>query len=162
VVKFLKSGLQDEDVFTYFDPEPPFPSDHPASSAGDPLDPRLAAKVGNRSLSKTTKMGVVRTKTYPLISPERFGSGSPSRSNSFKDRKYSERDTKEELGKVIQLTPATYFSCAVGRKRSAARWSLASSEEVVSFFKALADTFKQDTRELDIKDERAVPSRPDL
>ncbi|GLJ53773.1 hypothetical protein SUGI_1147650 [Cryptomeria japonica] len=38
---------------------------------------------------------------------------------------------------VLDLKGENYFSCAVGRKRSNARYSLTSSEEVVAFLKAL-------------------------
>lgn len=39
---------------------------------------------------------------------------------------------------VLDLKGDDYFSCAVGRKRSNARYSLASSKEVISFLNALA------------------------
>ena len=104
------------------------------------LDRRLSAKSCDRILgAKSNKMGVARTKTYPLISAPSNGShssGSHTRSNSFKDRKYSERDSAEEL---VNVSPDTYVSCAVGRKRSAARFSLENVNEVVSFIKMLAD-----------------------
>jgi hypothetical protein len=103
------------------------------------LDRRLSAKSCDRMLAKNNKMGVVRTKTYPLFPSDRNGShpsASHTRSNSFKDRKYSERDLMEEL---VNVSPETYVSCAVGRKRSAARFSLENVNEVVSFIKMLAD-----------------------
>lgn len=55
-------------------------------------------------------------------------------------------DTENERGNVgsqdgssvLDLKGDNYFSCAVGRKRSNARYSLASSEEVIAFLNALA------------------------
>lgn len=43
---------------------------------------------------------------------------------------------------VLDLKGDDYFSCAVGRKRSNARYSLASSEEVIAFLNALAKRSK--------------------
>ncbi|KAG0616367.1 hypothetical protein M758_5G109400 [Ceratodon purpureus] len=131
---------KDEDVYAYFDPELSFDRDHPYSNGKveKGLDRRLSAKSCDRILAKSSKMGVVRTKTYPLFAADRNGShGSPShsRSNSFKDRKYSERDSTEEL---VNVSPDTYVSCSVGRKRSAARFSLENVNDVVLFIKKLA------------------------
>jgi trehalose 6-phosphate synthase/phosphatase len=46
-----------------------------------------------------------------------------------------------DSGTVMNISGDTYFSCAVGLKRSAARYSLGSTEEVVEFFQALANTY---------------------
>lgn len=124
--------LQDEDVYAYFDPELSFDRDHPCSNGKmeKGLDRRLSAKSDNRMMAKSIKMGVLRTKTYPLISPDRNGnhpSSSQSKSNSFKDRKYSERNTMDDL---VNVSSETYVSCAVGRKRSAARYSVENVNEV--------------------------------
>ncbi len=64
------------------------------------------------------------------------------RTNSLKDCKYTERDTMElELGSIMNITVDTYFSCAVGLKRSAARYSLPTSDEVVVFLNSLANAY---------------------
>jgi len=105
-----------------------------------PLDRRLAAKSCDRILAKSNKMGVVRTKTTALVSPE--CNGSYTECNSFKDRKHNDGETMElDSGTVMNISGDTYFSCAVGRKRSSARYSLGSTEEVVEFFQALANTY---------------------
>ncbi|CAM6051565.1 unnamed protein product [Sphagnum compactum] len=134
---------KDEDVFTYFDPELPFERDphHACNGKTDrALDRRLAAKSCDRLLAKSNKVGVVRTKSFPLTSPDR--GGSHVRTNSLKDCKYTERDTMElELGSIMNFTVDTYFSCAVGLKRSAARYSLPTSDEVVVFLNSLANTY---------------------
>jgi hypothetical protein len=141
--------VQDEDVYTYFDPKLPFERDRHSSThlttngkldkpAGDR---RLAAKSCDRYLAKSNKMAVVRTKSGSLLSPE--SNGSPyTRSNTFKDRKNIDRETMElDSSVVMNISADTYFSCAVGRKSSAARYSLSSTEEVVDFFQALANTY---------------------
>jgi trehalose 6-phosphate synthase/phosphatase len=131
---------KDEDVYAYFDPELSFDRDHPCSNGKmeKALDRRLSAKSCDRILAKNNKTGMLRTKTYTHISPDRNGSHQSPQSllNSFKDRKYSERDMMEDL---VNVSPDTYVSCAVGRKRSAARYYLENVNEVVSFVKSLAD-----------------------
>lgn len=135
--------MQDEDVYAYFDPELSFDREHPLSNGkGEKVfDRRLSAKSSERILAKSNKMGVLRTKTYPLISPDRNGThpsaSSHSKSNSFKDRKYSERNSMDDL---VNVSSDTYVSCAVGRKRSAARFSVENVNEVGMFVKTLADT----------------------
>lgn len=44
-----------------------------------------------------------------------------------------------EGSSVLDLKGENYFSCAVGRKRSNARFLLNSSDEVVCFLKELAE-----------------------
>ncbi len=142
-------------MYTYFDPKLPFERDRHSSThlttngkldklAGDR---RLAAKSCDRYLAKSNKMAVVRTKSGSLLSPE--SNGSPyTRSNSFKDRKNIDRETMElDSSAVMNISADTYFSCAVGRKSSAARYSLSSTEEVVDFFQALANTYSKPVSE---------------
>ncbi|KAH8953132.1 hypothetical protein BDL97_08G007600 [Sphagnum fallax] len=146
---------KDEDVYTYFDPKLPFERDRHSSThlttngkldkaAGDR---RLAAKSCDRYLAKSNKMAVVRTKSGSLLSPE--SNGSPyTRSNNFKDRKNIDWETMElDSSVVMNISADTYFSCAVGRKSSAARYSLSSTEEVVDFFQALANTYSKPVSE---------------
>lgn len=128
-------------MYAYFDPEISFDRDQACTygKMEKSLDRRLSAKSCDRILAKSNKMSVVRTKTYPLM-PDRNGSlpsASHTRSNSFKDRKYSERYSESEG--LVNVSPDTYVSCAVGRKCSAARFSLENVNEVVSFVKMLAD-----------------------
>lgn len=128
-------------MYAYFDPELSFDRDQSCGNGKmeKGLDRRLSAKSSDRTVAKSNKSGGGRTKTYPHISPDRNGShqsASHSRTNSFKDRKYSERDMMEDL---VNVSADTYVSCAVGRKRSAARYFLENVNEVVSFVKSLAD-----------------------
>lgn len=50
-----------------------------------------------------------------------------------------ERMTVHEGSSVLDLRGDNYFSCAVGRKRSIARYLLGSSAEVATLLKDLAD-----------------------
>jgi trehalose 6-phosphate synthase/phosphatase len=126
-------------VYAYFDPELSFDRECGNGKMEKGLDRRLSTRSSDRIMAKSNKTGIVRTKTYPHFSPERNGSyqtASHSRTNSFKDRKYSERDMMEDL---VNVSADTYVSCAVGRKRSAARYFVENVNEVVSFVKSLAD-----------------------
>lgn len=118
------SILQDEDVFTFLDPEPRTQRDHSYRKLENTKD-RLRGNGGRgnsmelTSNSRPSKWSLMRTKTFPSSLPE--------------------PDSVEALDAIIDVSTETYFSCAVGRKRSTARYSLPSSDEVVLFFKALAD-----------------------
>ena len=158
--------VQDEDVYAYFDPDIALEREHPYNNGGigGGLDRRLSAKSCDRILAKSNKHGVVRnSKPNRVISPDRNGSHSRSSSGSYssylrsnsssnsisnsnfkEDGPLGAEDNKydfleEQSGTFVTVNRETFFSCAVGRTRSAARFSLASSEEVVSFVKALAD-----------------------
>ncbi|KAJ7551871.1 hypothetical protein O6H91_06G033100 [Diphasiastrum complanatum] len=139
---------KDEDIYTFFEPELPFERD--ICGNGKTLEPklpfdrRIGTKGCERILAKNSnKVGVTRSKIFPLLSPERNGSHSKS-----DDRKFSEGPSDEESGKwegssVLDLKGENYFSCAVGRKRSLARYSLGSSEEVVGFLKAITKIYTE-------------------
>lgn len=51
-----------------------------------------------------------------------------------------DRMTVHEGSSVLDLRKENYFSCAVGRKRSSARYLLGSSADVVSLLNGLADS----------------------
>jgi len=75
--------------------------------------------MSNGKLGKLTRWSLMKTKGFP---------------SSLPDPEFA-----EALDAMIGVNATTYFSCAVARKRSTARYSLPSSDEVVIFFKALAD-----------------------
>ena len=54
-----------------------------------------------------------------------------------------DRLTVHEGSSVLDLKGENYFSCAVGRKRSSARYLLGSPADVVSLLKELADSLSQ-------------------
>jgi trehalose 6-phosphate synthase/phosphatase len=92
------------------------------------------------SNSNSTKSSGVRSKGN--VSQSVFNNGSPSRSSNKKEKSFLEDEmVRQEGSSVLDLRGDNYFSCAVGRKRSNARYSLPSSEEVVSFLKKIADSY---------------------
>ncbi|KAF8409157.1 hypothetical protein HHK36_005230 [Tetracentron sinense] len=130
---------KDEDIYTFFEPELPA-----HDSAGTtrtkvadavnlpverPFAPKLpASKSGLKASHSRTK----RALPTPDMRTTNNSSGSGWRSS---------RESIEwnEGSSVLDLKGENYFSCAVGRKRSNARYLLGSSDEVVTFLKKLAE-----------------------
>ena len=54
------------------------------------------------------------------------------------NRSYQDMVSWNECSSVLDLNGDNYFSCAVGRKRSKARYLLDSADDVVSFLRNLA------------------------
>ncbi|XP_021287464.1 alpha,alpha-trehalose-phosphate synthase [UDP-forming] 1 [Herrania umbratica] len=127
---------KDEDVYTFFEPE--LPSDMTSITRSKPTDgPRLPAErraalklPANRSGAKSSQ-----TKTQrPQPAPDRRTSNNHS-SGSLR------RPSPEKISwSVLDLKGDNYFSCAVGRTRTCARYLLGSSDDVVSFLNRLANS----------------------
>ncbi|CAN0891222.1 Alpha,alpha-trehalose-phosphate synthase [UDP-forming] 1 [Linum grandiflorum] len=130
---------KDEDVYSFFEPE--LPSDglgimrsKQSESAAKPSGERRPSSrklpgnsrgAGSSSQSKPSQRAVPH--------PERMSTTSFSNSNG-------RRASPEKISwNVLDLKGDNYFSCAVGRKRTNARYMLGSSDEVVSFLKKLAN-----------------------
>ena len=125
---------QDEDVYTFFEPELPYDSLAVARTKQNdglksPIDRRPSMKLpAVRSVSKSSQGKAQR----PLLSPEKrtanHGCGS------------GRRPSAEKISwNVLDLKGDNYFSCAVGRTRTNARYLLGSSDDVVSFLTKLAN-----------------------
>ncbi|GKV47892.1 hypothetical protein SLEP1_g54745 [Rubroshorea leprosula] len=127
--------VKDEDVYTFFEPE--LPSDgssitraKPTDSPKLPVDRRPALKPpASRSGTKTSQ-----TKA------QRSVPNSEKRSNNNHNCTTVRRPSPENISwNVLDLKGDNYFSCAVGRTRTSARYLLQSSDDVVSFLKRLAN-----------------------
>ncbi|XP_020890485.1 alpha,alpha-trehalose-phosphate synthase [UDP-forming] 1 [Arabidopsis lyrata subsp. lyrata] len=139
---------KDEDVYTFFEPE--LPSDIPAIARARP-----SSDSGTKSSS-----GDRRPPSKLTHNNNKSGSKSSSSSNSNNNNKSSQRSLQSErksgsnhsLGtsrrpspekiswNVLDLKGENYFSCAVGRTRTNARYLLGSPDDVVCFLEKLADT----------------------
>ncbi|KAJ4726520.1 Alpha,alpha-trehalose-phosphate synthase 1 [Melia azedarach] len=126
---------KDEDVYTFFEPE--LPSDAASISRNKPTDcmklpgeRRPSVKLpANRSGLKVSQGKTQR----PTQNPEKKISNHNFSTNV-------RRPSSEKISwNVLDLNKENYFSCAVGRPRTNARFLLQSSDEVVSFLKKLAD-----------------------
>lgn len=130
---------KDEDIYTFFEPELP---DREVTGTGKSLENKACVEKRTAPKPNAGKSGSkgVRNKVFPL-SPEK---GPQSRSNSSKDwRMQDETIGWHEGSSVLDLKGENYFSCAVGRKRSNARYSLASTEEVVTYIKSMARSYAE-------------------
>ncbi|AQK94810.1 trehalose-6-phosphate synthase1 [Zea mays] len=120
---------KDEDIYVFFDPEYPSESKVKPEGGSASLDRRPNGRPpsNGRSNSRNPQS---RTQKAQQAASERSSSSSHSSTSSNHDWR--------EGSSVLDLKGENYFSCAVGRKRSNARYLLSSSEEVVSFLKELA------------------------
>ncbi|KAJ7981897.1 Alpha,alpha-trehalose-phosphate synthase 1 [Quillaja saponaria] len=125
---------KDEDVFTFFEPE--LPSDG----------------VGIARTKATEGLKVPSERRSPSKIPASKSGLKSSQSKAQRSSLNSEKKTTNHIcgiarrpssekisWNVLDLKKENYFSCAVGRTRTNARYSLGSSDDVVSFLKELAD-----------------------
>lgn len=131
---------KDEDIYTFFEPE--LPLDREVIGTGKLMENKACVEKRTGPKPNVGKSGSkgVRNKVFPL-SPEK---GPQSRSNNSKDlRMQDEIVGWHEGSSVLDLKGENYFSCAVGRNCSNARYSLESSKEVVSFIKSMARSYSE-------------------
>ena len=126
--------LQDEDVYTFFEPElPSDPISIARTKASDglklPGDKKSSLKLpASRSGSKSSHSRTQR----PLLNPDKRTTHHPCGSGR--------RPSPEKISwNVLDLKGENYFSCAVGRNRTNARYTVGSSDDVVFFLKELAN-----------------------
>ncbi|PIN22580.1 Alpha,alpha-trehalose-phosphate synthase (UDP-forming) [Handroanthus impetiginosus] len=123
---------KDEDIYTFFEPE------LPAGPA-----PATRARIGNylnRFTLNSTGLPAFRRNAPPAFpGPEKGSNGENYLGNGDWWSRMHDRMAMHEGSSVLDLKGDNYFSCAVGRKRSNARYLLGSSAEVVSLLKELAD-----------------------
>lgn len=122
---------QDEDVYTFFEPE--LPSDTigmPRAKGTDGLK-----LTGERKPSIKVPLNRNGSK-----SPHNKGRSSSEKKTSNHNCANGRKPSPEKIQwNVLDLKAENYFSCAVGRARTNARYLLGSSDEVVAFLKELAD-----------------------
>ncbi|KAK6134447.1 hypothetical protein DH2020_031812 [Rehmannia glutinosa] len=112
---------KDEDVFTFFEPElPPDAMGTPRTKVSDSIQHSSEKR---RRSSKSQGRSQLH------------GSHTDKESTSSSGRRSSQENTSWN---VLDLKKENYFSCAVGRTRTNARYLLNSSDEVVTFLKELA------------------------
>ncbi|XP_030525172.1 alpha,alpha-trehalose-phosphate synthase [UDP-forming] 1-like [Rhodamnia argentea] len=124
---------KDEDVYTFFEPE--LPSDalgiartKATDGVKSPGEKRSSLKLpASKSGSKASAMKTQR----PLPNPDKRNNNHASGSGR--------RSSPDKISwNVLDLKGENYFSCAVGRPRTNARYLVGSSDDVVLFLKELA------------------------
>ena len=125
---------QDEDIYTFFEPELPFVGmDLLRTKVTDGIkfsgERRFSPKI--TSNKNGTKSSQCKAQQSPPKSQKKYKNhvcGAPK------------RPEPEKISfSVLDLKKENYFSCAVGRTRTNARYKLGSSDDVVAFLKELAD-----------------------
>ncbi|CAI0475468.1 unnamed protein product, partial [Linum tenue] len=127
---------KDEDIYSFFEPELPAMT-HISSRATSP-DPYGYASRGSKPKlpgSRTPKSQAHLMKQRSLSTLERSNFGTSSWRQLGRDDRAS-----HEGSSVLDLKGENYFSCAVSKKRTNARYLLRSSSDVVELLKELADT----------------------
>lgn len=122
--------FQDEDVYTFFEPE--LPCEILPAIRTKVADP-VVAPIPHNSLSKTARLKKQRslsTLERRSVNPVVRGAWRPI---------MRDKVSLHEGSSVLDLKSENYFSCSVGRKQSSARYLLGSSDDVVALIKDLAE-----------------------
>ncbi|KAK9088250.1 hypothetical protein Scep_027332 [Stephania cephalantha] len=139
---------KDEDIFSFFDPE--LADESLATSRAVVTD---MAQTTHTESCFLPKMVPAQNGSKTTHSSSQKASTSLDRRNSNNNgwdmwQSQQENVTWHEGSSVLDLNGENYFSCAVGRKRSNARYLLGSSDEVVSFLNQLAAASTSSKKEI--------------
>ncbi|GAB2284304.1 threalose-6-phosphate phosphatase [Dionaea muscipula] len=126
---------KDEDVYTFFEPELPLDSiGYSRSKVSD------AIKLPGDRRSSPLKIPTGRAGLkQPHGKAPRSSPNIEKRMATQNGSGHGRKPSPEKISwNVLDLKKENYFSCAVSRTRTSARYTLGSSDEVVSFLKRLA------------------------
>ncbi|XP_051134919.1 alpha,alpha-trehalose-phosphate synthase [UDP-forming] 1-like isoform X2 [Andrographis paniculata] len=133
---------KDEDVYTFFEPELPpdslgLPRTKVTEAIKHSLEKKQSAKVpSGRSNSKPQSKN-------QQAQTQHHGNNHDKKSNNHASGSQHHRRPSSENNttwNVLDLKKENYFSCAVGRTRTNARYLLTNSDEVVAFLNELAES----------------------
>lgn len=132
------SLLQDEDIYTFFEPELP---SEPVSFSRTKSDTGKPSTTDKRSMGRSTirnnsRGSHVKSQRAPVGSEKRM---STNHNIPAGWRSPQETMSWREGSSVLDLKGDNYFSCAVGRNHSNARYLQNSSDDVVFFLGELAE-----------------------
>ncbi|KAF5475263.1 hypothetical protein F2P56_007086 [Juglans regia] len=123
---------KDEDVYTFFEPE--LPSESPPAARGM-LTNLVRASVpkipASKSASKSSRLK--KQRSMSTLEKRAISHGNEIVLQPI----MQDRKSMREGSSVLDLKGDNYFSCAVGRKRSNARYLLGSADDVVTLLKEL-------------------------
>ncbi|KAK6917274.1 Glycosyl transferase, family 20 [Dillenia turbinata] len=113
---------KDEDIYKFFDPElPPEPTIMARAEVMRPVKVAVSKFAASKSGEEAYFTKGLRPSATSVWQPTSYNDSSPQDGSS-----------------VLDLSSENYFSCAVSRTQSAARYRLGSADNVVSFLKELA------------------------
>ncbi|CAJ1978442.1 unnamed protein product [Sphenostylis stenocarpa] len=125
---------KDEDIYSFFEP------DLPSIGVGLPRS-KVATDGVKFSVERKPSLTVPATKSGPKSSQTKTArpvSNSEKKTNNHICPTQRRPAPEKVSCNVLDLKKENYFSCAVGRTRTNARYTLDSSDDVVSFLKELA------------------------
>ncbi|KAK6154244.1 hypothetical protein DH2020_008492 [Rehmannia glutinosa] len=124
---------KDEDVYTFFEPElPPDSLGLPRTKVTDAIKLSVEKRAAQKFPSG-------RSNSKPQGKSQQHGSN-PDKKSTTGAAGSSKRSSAENTSwNVLDLKKENYFSCAVGRTRTNARYLLNTSDDVVTFLKELAE-----------------------
>lgn len=128
--------FQDEDVYTFFEPD--LPSEVPPAArttVANPFGGVPVPKLSNNGAPPSRSARLKKQRSLSIL--ERRGNSHGSA--VFWRPIVQDRLSLHEGSSVLDLKGDDYFSCAVGRKRSSARYLLGSSDDVVTLVKELSE-----------------------
>ncbi|XP_022847634.1 alpha,alpha-trehalose-phosphate synthase [UDP-forming] 1-like [Olea europaea var. sylvestris] len=115
---------KDEDVYTFFEPELP----------------RDTTGMSRTRATDAMKLATEQRATPTINSSKCQGKRQQSGPKPDKKASRSRRSSPENISwNVLDLKRENYFSCAVGRTRTSARYLLKTSDDVVSFLKEMVE-----------------------
>ncbi|KAL3821279.1 hypothetical protein ACJIZ3_007184 [Penstemon smallii] len=119
---------KDEDVYTFFEPE------LPPDSVGAPRTKMTdTTKVAANEKRPSSKLPSGRSSPKLQGKSQQHGSSSDKKSTSGSSKR------ENNTWNVLDLKKENYFSCAVGRTRTNARYLLNTPDDVVMFMKEIAE-----------------------
>nr|GMD08298.1 alpha,alpha-trehalose-phosphate synthase [UDP-forming] 1-like [Ipomoea batatas] len=125
---------KDEDIYTFFEPELPV---GPSASARVKMGNPMNKNISNHLSGKGGVREPCNKNLEPFLTSEKRFNSDEENENWWS--MMPEKMTLHEGSSVLDLKGDNYFSCAVGRKCSNARYLLGSSADVVSLLKDLSD-----------------------
>ncbi|KAL2466759.1 hypothetical protein Adt_42610 [Abeliophyllum distichum] len=128
---------KDEDVYTFFDPE--FSSETMGIPTTKVCD---AMKLANEK-RQTPKLPSSRSNSKSQGKSQQCGPNSVKKSINGASGNRRRSSSENISWNVLDLKKENYFSCAVGRTRTNARYLLNTSDDVVLFLKEMAEAFFQ-------------------
>ncbi|KAI5420197.1 variant 2, Trehalose-6-P synthase/phosphatase complex synthase subunit [Lathyrus oleraceus] len=131
---------KDEDLYTFFEPE------LPSIGVGLPRSNKLPTEAVKFSVEKKPALKIPASSKNGAKSSSSQNKAQKAVSNSDQKKTNNQicsslrRPAPENISRnVLDLKKENYFSCAVGRSRTNARYTLASPDHVVEFLMELAD-----------------------
>jgi len=142
---------KDEDIYRFFEPELSFDGEDGACVVREGSERRrneyykMSHRAMERQHAKQAKLKLPGSKGHSTMMSSADGRLLGREKSGLMERLSVDSDESVRSGEfisILDLNVDNYYSCAVGRKRSQARYSLPSSDDVVIMLKTMGDAEK--------------------